>query len=173
MPPAVRKLRRRCAAVLDELRLPQPFSLDTLCPHIAGLRGRPLHLHPLPAQAASAGACGLWLATATDDHVFVEQRTVRLHQEHIVLHEIGHMLLGHQGLSLSGRLPETLLPDLSPRLVRHLLARADYSTEQEQEAEMLASMIRTDTGRTRPPVPTGALGRLRAAFGVRDGGHGG
>ncbi len=159
------QLRRRCEAVLKRL-LPEPFSLDALCRRLSEQRGRPLHLHPLPAQAASAGACGLWLATPDDDHIFFEQRTARPHQEHIVLHEIGHMLFDHHSLGSgeTGGVAD-LLTDLSPGLVGRLLARTDYTTRQEQEAEMLASLIRTSEGRSRR-LPGGALGELEAALGV-------
>ncbi|WP_374984791.1 hypothetical protein [Streptomyces fradiae] len=165
----IARLRRRCRPLLDQLVLPRPFSLEPLCAQLSASRGRPLHLHPLPIQAAAAGACGLWLATDTDDHIFYEQRTARPHQEHIVLHEIGHMLFGHHTVEAGpAGLPRGLLDDLSPRLVRRVLGRTDYSTRQEQEAEMLATLIRTGEtahGRCLPPDP---YGKLHEALGMAD-----
>ncbi|QEU90625.1 hypothetical protein CP970_06630 [Streptomyces kanamyceticus] len=139
------KLRQRCQAIVDGLSLPHPFTVESFCTRLAAQRQRPLHLHALPRQAAQAGACGLWLATDIDDHIFFEQRTARVHQDHIILHEIGHMLFGHQSLELGegwGDAPQ-LFGDLSPQLIQRLLARTDYTTRREQEAEMLASLIRT------------------------------
>ncbi|MEV7615478.1 hypothetical protein [Streptomyces sp. NPDC089799] len=166
----IARLRRRCRPLLGQLDLPHPFAIETLCAHLSAYRGRPLHLHPLPDQAAVAGACGLWIATDTDDHIFYEQRTARSHREHIVLHEIGHMLLDHHattGPALPGGPFAELFGDLSPRLVRRMLARANYSTRQEQEAEMLASLIRTgETGTGRHRRPMDAYGKLHAALGV-------
>ncbi len=159
-------LRRRCRALLARISLPQPFSVEALCTHLGEQRGRPIHLHPLPEQAAMAGACGLWLATATDDHIFHECHTVRPHQEHIVLHEIGHMLFDHHSLAPAGGHTGALLADLDPRLIRRLLARTNYSTRQEQEAEMLASLMRTSERACAEERPPGALGRLQAALGV-------
>ncbi|WP_234312586.1 hypothetical protein [Streptomyces sp. NRRL F-5065] len=128
-------------------------------------RRRLLHLHPLPLQAVAAGACGLWIATDTDDHIFYEQRTARSHQEHIVLHEIGHMLFDHHALTDVGTL-SGLFGDLSPRLVSRILARTNYSTRQEKEAEMLATLIRTgETGAERSR-PADIYGNLHAALGV-------
>ncbi|MEU3714309.1 hypothetical protein [Streptomyces catenulae] len=112
-------------------------------------------------------ACGLWLSTETDDHIFFEARTSPLHQEHIVLHEIGHLLFDHQMLGDGdhGGIG-ALLPDLSPRLVQRLLARTNYSTCQEQEAEMLASLIRTHaTARGRGPR-CAATERAERALGI-------
>ncbi|MFF3333692.1 hypothetical protein ACFYWX_29785 [Streptomyces sp. NPDC002888] len=160
-------LRRRCHTLLKDIELPTPFSVDALCAQLALRRGRHLYLHPLPEKTAGAGACGVWLATEDTDHVFFERRTSRLHQEHIVLHEVGHMLLDHRGTDPAPDLVG-LLPDLSPRLVRRLLARTAYSTRQEQEAEMLASLIRVKAGHPfaahRPPRPNEA----EQALGLHD-----
>nr|CAG34041.1 putative regulator component [Streptomyces ribosidificus]CAG34722.1 RacB protein [Streptomyces ribosidificus] len=167
----IARLRRRCRPLLGQLALPHPFSIESLCAHVSANRRRPLHLHPLPLQAAVAGACGLWVATETDDHIFYEQRTARPHQEHIVLHEIGHMLFNHHAVTDIATTPTAgtpggLLGDLSPRLVRRILTRTDYSSHQEQEAEMLATLIRTgETGPDRCP-PADPYGKLHAALGV-------
>ncbi|CAM5256525.1 hypothetical protein SALBM135S_01589 [Streptomyces alboniger] len=161
----IARLRRRCRPLLGQLTLPQPFSIEALCAQLAARRRRPLCLHPLPAQAAAAGACGLWIATDTDDHIFYEQRTVRARQEHIVLHEIGHMLFDHH-TTADADTPSRLLSDLSPRLVRRLLARTDYSSRQEQEAEMLATLIRAGGAGADLSQPSDAYGKLHAALGV-------
>ncbi len=52
-------------------------------------------LRELPEEAAATGACGLWLGTDNADYVFYEARTAPLHREHIILHEIGHVLCDH------------------------------------------------------------------------------
>ncbi|MER7110103.1 hypothetical protein [Streptomyces sp. NPDC000229] len=156
--------------MLEELDPPRPFSLDALCGSLETLRGRPLHLHPLPLHAATAGVCGLWLATSAADHIFFEQQTTRSHQEHIVLHEIGHLLFDHHPVRSDdfGGLG-ALLSDLSPRLIERLLGRTDYTTREEQEAEMFASVLRTWQGRfggADPAGATGAANTLEAALGV-------
>ncbi|UGY92298.1 ImmA/IrrE family metallo-endopeptidase [Streptomyces gobiensis] len=167
MPYRYLRLRQRCQSVVDQISLPQPFSVDALCRHIAGQRGRPLYLHPLPPEASSAGTCGLWLATATDDHIFYERHTSRLHQEHIVLHELGHMLFNHYAVEEGdadgvGR----LLSSLDQQAVKHLLGRTNYTTRQEQEAEMLASLIRTTADQPVQEQPRGVTGKLGSAMGI-------
>ncbi|MEU7176389.1 hypothetical protein ABZ949_33480 [Micromonospora tulbaghiae] len=161
----IARLRRRCRPLLRRLDLPHPYSLETLCAHLVAYRRRPLRLHPLPLQAVAAGACGLWIATDTDDHIFYEQRTARSHQEHIVLHEIGHMLFDHHALTDAGAL-KALFGDLSPRLVSRILARTNYSTSQEQEAEMLATLIRLGEASAERSRPSNIYGNLHAALGV-------
>ncbi|GAA3036032.1 hypothetical protein FHS39_002164 [Streptomyces olivoverticillatus] len=159
-------LRRHCQAVVDGLSLPRPFSAEALCRQLSEERGRPLHVLPLPAAASAAGACGLWLATGTSDWIFVEQCTSPAHQEHIVLHEIGHMLFDHHNLVLDDEQDLShLFTDLGPNLLRRFLARANYSTRQEQEAEMVASLIRTAAERYPAEQPREVMDKLEAALG--------
>ncbi|MFJ5632111.1 hypothetical protein ACIQF5_05605 [Streptomyces goshikiensis] len=143
-----------------------PFCLEGLCERIAEQRGRPIRIHPLPKEAAESGVCGLWVGTDTVDYVFYEAQTTPLHREHIVLHELGHILFGHH--SLEGQSAEG---DGVPTV----LGRTNYTTRQEQEAEMLASMIRIRASGTGllPSTARGTLARLESAMGYERGPHDG
>lgn len=80
--------------------------------------------------------------------------------------EIGHMLSDHHHAGsgdVEGGL-ETLLTGLQPHLIKRLMARTSYTTVEEQEAEMLASLMHSSG---RRPIPDGSLGRLGAFLGVR------
>ncbi|WP_424211009.1 ImmA/IrrE family metallo-endopeptidase [Streptomyces sp. BI20] len=165
MPFRHQTLRRRCETVLARLDLSRPFSLDDLCARVAEQRGRPIRLHPLPKEAAESGVCGLWVGTAGADYVFYEANTSLPHREHIVLHELGHILFGHHGLSGEDQDDADAVP-----VVR---GRTNYTTRQEQEAEMLASMIRTRSGLHPHGTPRDTLQRLESALGVRPHGSGG
>ncbi|MFE7462575.1 hypothetical protein ACFU6R_00530 [Streptomyces sp. NPDC057499] len=153
--------------MIDRLDLPHALSVEALCHHLAARRARPLRLHPLPPEAADTGACGIWLATDAEDHIFYERRTTQLHQEHIVLHEIGHLLFNHRTVALDGDVGwGTILPDLDARTVQRLLRRTNYATDQEQEAELLASILGSRISKPYRQPPGGVLGRLEAAMGV-------
>ncbi len=119
----------------------------------------------LPEQVAATGACGLWLGTEEADYVFYEARTAPVHREHIILHEIGHVLCDHHRIVTDGDdgPAARLLGDPHPGLVRRLMARTSYTTTEEQEAEMIASLIQSagEGGRVAGPV-----GRLGAFLGV-------
>ncbi|WP_181797387.1 regulator component [Streptomyces sp. WELS2] len=158
-------LQRRCAAILRDLGVDRSLTLEELRARVEELRGRPLVLRELPEQAAATGACGLWLGTKDADYVFYETRTAPLHQEHIILHEIGHVLCDHhRTFTDDGELPAGRLPGApTSHLVRRLMARTSYTTTEEQEAEMIASLIQSagKTGRVAGP-----LGRLGAFLGV-------
>jgi hypothetical protein len=151
-------LRRRCEARLRGIRIPSPFHLDVFCAEVEKRRGRPLIRRPVPGLSAEA-PCGLWIGTATADHVFHDPGTSPLHAEHIVLHELAHILSGHSGGD--GSLAR-LFPDLDPATVSRVLGRVSYTTEQEREAEMMASLIR---GRSAQP-PRTTLGRVADALGL-------
>lgn len=136
------RVRARCAQALCSLTLPDPFDIETLACQVAAKRGRPVHLIPMRTATDEAAASGVWLATADADLVLYEQDTSALHQKLIILHELAHIWLGHQSPDGPGtRLPGRLFPDLSPELIETMLCRALFSDEQEQEAEMLASLI--------------------------------
>lgn len=139
------ELHERCVRQVRRLALRAPLDLGAVCDQVAGLRGRPLRL--LPMTARPGDPTGIWIASATADYVFYEERTSRLHRDHIVLHEIGHMLFGHAGAAvLDDHTARMLLPNLDPKMVRRVLARSNYSAQDEQEAEMFASLVLAETG---------------------------
>jgi hypothetical protein len=153
-------LRRRCERRLRDIPIPEPFDLDMFCAGVAEWRGRPLQRHPVPGLSGSA-PCGVWIGTDRADHVFYDPGTSPLHAEHIVLHELAHILSGHGGVD--GALGR-LLPDLDPAAARRVLGRVSYTDRQEREAEMMASLIR---GRSAP-APRTTLGRVVDALGFTE-----
>ncbi|KXK61327.1 hypothetical protein AWW66_14370 [Micromonospora rosaria] len=150
------------------MTIPTPFEPARFVAALARQRGRPVELVPMPGGAAQ---CGALIATDQADYLFYATSTTRLHREHILLHEVGHLLCGHIGDRTLAALPDLLLPNLSADLVRRVLGRSDYSAQQEQEAELVASMIsqrarRDPSGRAGPVTPEVAdgLARLGSIF---------
>ncbi|AYY13001.1 hypothetical protein EF847_10100 [Actinobacteria bacterium YIM 96077] len=136
----LRRIRQACDEQLHRLVLPEPFTIDAFCSTLARERGKPIRLMPMPDGADSP--CGMWLATADTDWVFHQSATSQLHQEHIVLHELAHMIFGHTTKQdRSERLQTSLLPDLDPGMIASMLARASYTSVEERQAEMLAGLI--------------------------------
>jgi hypothetical protein len=143
------------------VRIPQPFDLDAFCREVEGRRGRPLRRRAV-AGLHSHAPCGLWVGTPEADHVFYDPGTSPLHAEHIVLHELAHILSDHTLEDGDGALTR-LFPDLDPATITRVLGRVGYSTVQEREAEMMASLIR---GRSAHPHTT--MGRVARAFGFTE-----
>ncbi|MFJ9952649.1 hypothetical protein [Kitasatospora sp. NPDC091207] len=99
------------------------------------------------------------ISTDRADYIGYAVDTTALHQQHIVLHEIGHLLCGHTGstgvaggtggtggtggvggVGLSTTVSRALAPRLPEELVRRVLGRSVYTERQEQEAELVASL---------------------------------
>lgn len=160
-----RRARRQARILLRRIRLPDPFDLEEFLQVVAADRGRPIKVRPLAGEQLPTVPCGLWIAGETADWVFVEDSTSPLHREHIVLHEVAHMICGH---TTKLDHPSLLLPHLDPTRVRMVLGRTSYSNAQEREAEALASLLLSRAHRTRPPgvaVADDALGRAVGVLG--------
>lgn len=85
---------------------------------------------------------GLWVSTEANDYIFVEERLVPVHQQQVILHEIGHVLCDHEASPvMSAEASQLLLPSLDPSLVRRVMGREHAQSEAEIEAEMVGSLI--------------------------------
>jgi hypothetical protein len=135
----LRKLVRRCRATVDRLDIPEPFDVGELCRRTGETRGRPITVAPLPLRGMAA--CGLWLGIPGADLIFFEADTSPAHQDHIILHELGHVLCHEQDGHLHENLLRELFPALSPELVRGALGRTRYAVVEEQEAEVFAHLV--------------------------------
>jgi hypothetical protein len=144
-----KEIRRRCQALVAELDIPVPFDAHELCARIATQRGRTVRLRAVSMPADSP--CGIWLSTAGSDYIFYEEHTSRLHQEHIIVHEIGHLLSNHHTTAvLDPEVSRLLLPNLDPKLVNRVLSRTHYTAAEEQKAEMIATLILQRASRWQP-----------------------
>lgn len=144
-----REARRQCKEIIDRLDIPAPFNVRELCARIAHAQGRPIELCPLPMPPN--GPSGVWIATEDRDYIFFEERTATLHQEHIIVHELGHLLAGHGHQEILNTGPVTLLlPDLDPEAVSRILERTAYTADEERIAEMIATLILKEANRWKP-----------------------
>lgn len=150
-----RELRRRCEVLLAELDAPDEIDIRALC-ELAGKRqGKPIHL--IPESLPTNSPCGLVVRTEAFDAIFYEQHTTPLHQEHIIGHELGHVLCGHETMPvIDADDSRLLLPDLDPALVQAVLGRTNYTAVEEREAEMIASLILRRSAVRRRGVPARA-----------------
>ncbi|GAA4530344.1 hypothetical protein [Amycolatopsis samaneae] len=177
-----RQLWRRCRRLADTLVLPEPFDDGRFVAALAAQRGRPIEL--MPVNAPSGGPCGLLMSTERADYILYPTTTTALHRRHILLHEVGHLLCGHVGPAAPGAAgaaidvaaSRALMPNLSPELVRRVLGRSTYGAVEEQEAELLASLIAQRVARgegTRGPARSderdsdlaGGMARVDSLFG--------
>ncbi|WP_067540176.1 ImmA/IrrE family metallo-endopeptidase [Nocardia crassostreae] len=151
------------AVLVAELAIPEPWNLTRFVDELAAHRGKPIVLTGLPGLRVAGFPCGL-LADSDDMTLIVyEERSSRYMVEHTVLHEIGHLLLGHEGERIHEALGEYLGGFVGPDSVArmgNMLARGAFDTGKEIEAESFANLIMPAT-RRRPFAP------LRNSFGRR------
>lgn len=151
----------RHAALVRELDIPVPFDLGEFVAGLERQRHRPIRLCPF--SSGPGIPCGLWIGTADADYIYHEQGTTPYHQTHIALHELAHMLLDHRGATqVWEKLVSLLVPDVDPQLVQLVLGRSMYTTQQEQDAETLASLIHEQSGDQPQPLPP--AGPMTGAF---------
>lgn len=163
-----RQVRKRCQALVKTLDFPRPFSVEAFVEGLSVRRGRPIRIHTMSIGPA-INACGLWIATDVSDNIYVEEKTTKFHQEHIILHEIGHLLCEHGRSDREFHEALTiLLPSIRPEMISRLLRRSNYTNEQEREAELVASLIYSAAGILTPSPSMGVRGKLEAALGIRE-----
>lgn len=127
------------------------FSLDTFVQWVEQKRNRPIELVPLRLSAAVSGG---WLQLMEKDFLFYEAETLAVHQVHIQLHELSHMLCGHGAIQVDESSDVETLNQLFAYLVElfespgnidapsdKLLLRTQRSIPQELEAERLSELI--------------------------------
>ncbi|MFK4227084.1 ImmA/IrrE family metallo-endopeptidase [Streptomyces sp. NPDC019890] len=147
----LRRMYRRCEALLRDLDIPNPFDVRVLCERVAEDRGRPIHLEAVSLPAD--GPCGLWISTSATDYIFFEERTSPFHQEHIIAHELGHLLCDHgKPAAQNANALHGMLSALDPQMIGRVLHRKHYAQAEEQEAEIFASLILQRVSR-RPSEP--------------------
>jgi hypothetical protein len=124
------------AALTAQLRvLPDPWDIAVLCERLAEQRNRPLLLRPVDLPAFPFG---LWYDDEQRDHVFYRARLAGFHRDHIILHELCHMIADHNRHSHDLRRGEKE-SDVSTLILR--AAGNPHSTVQEEIAELFATQI--------------------------------
>lgn len=142
------RLRESCEERVDRLRLPYRFGTRELREAITTLRGKPIILRPLSTLGAIDAPCGIRVETAQADLLFYEEVTSVHHQRHILTHELCHVYCDHPGsLEVDAETAHAL--GINPTLVMRMSGRTSYSTADEREAEMMASIIRQRVYRER------------------------
>lgn len=166
--------------IVTQMPIPDPWDREIFVEQVSALRGRPIRLIPVDTATIIDSPCGLWLSRDNDDLLLYAAGTSDYHIDQIVCHEVGHMILGHdQMLSHRADRDDTtgvcgsLLPDLDPETVNAVLARGEFSNDQEHEAETFASLLLVATAES-PDTPFTEVrrrtpsrrGRLAALAGI-------
>jgi hypothetical protein len=134
--------RSKAASILRGLRFDfNAFTIDRFVGHIEGIRQRRIHRIPLKMPAAMFGA---WISDGDDpeEWIFYRDDVPPIHQIHIQLHELAHLLLGHPTLTLTKEeMIAMVRGDQGPAFSELVSLRSNATSSVEVEAETLASMI--------------------------------
>lgn len=127
------------------------FELNHFLEHIGRLRGREIVCHGFPFKEK---LFGVWIPRDTRDYIAYNSSTYEIHHTHIILHEVGHMILNHQPVNLEtvfGSETVQLLEifstgthlDSSSCIVLPRTVEEAYicSNPQEAEAEEFAALV--------------------------------
>lgn len=142
MPPAVATALKQATDLL-----PADGDLRSLLSRLADQRGRPITLSHWQADPASPS--GLWVALTDRDHIIVAADAPPAREAAIICHELGHMLLGHEGPSAptGAHLRAEAAPDISPDVAARFLARHGYENALEREAETFGTLLAAEVAR--------------------------
>lgn len=139
----LRALESLCRARLQTLEswthLRDITDVQALCAMISAHTGRRIHLEP---WSLTTDVAGIWFASGGADYIFYAQDATTPHQEHIILHELAHILSGHSEAPIDAQaLHDAYFPHLDHDVVHLAFSRSCYDTRTEREAEVLASLI--------------------------------
>lgn len=159
-----RILRRRGAdgrdrsvrKLVEALPLPTPFTIDGLVDAVAARTGRRIVLHPLYDLPPEISGISLPATNDESDASFVicyDATVPDWSQQLIILHELGHHLLGHAHRPADG---SEATHDSAGRLGRplgvgagHGLARTSFDNPMEVDAEWFATLMANRIERLR------------------------
>lgn len=154
--------RRIAARLVETLPFRRPWSIDSFTAMIGMQTGKPITVSPLPESLADE-ISGLWVPSPTINRVYVTSRGDSGYREHVLCHELAHIVLAHDGADdldadvyrdqlrrIAPALPEGFLAQLGP--ARVCFARAAYLSPVEQSAEWLATLIQARADSVRGDV---------------------
>lgn len=164
----------RASVFLDVLDLPfnRPWSVDRFVAEVGFKINRVIVVLDLPDDLSASGeVSGFWVRTAPVDVIYVRKGEDALFREQCILHELAHILLGHEADTavIEAILKESFMrmaPDIPTEMVNALVEEQrnkvcftrvpDFLQPIELEAEWLGTVMldRADSLR-KPFYPAG------------------
>jgi hypothetical protein len=127
------------------------FSMARLIKRVEHLRERPILV--LPVTIDDPHLHGAWIGTMDYDCICLDRNTALVHQDHILCHEIGHMILGHSTLYLPieiGRYVEARSAEEFRQTLEYALSqetvlkRGGRDSDEERQAEEFATALQNE-----------------------------
>ena len=125
------------------LPIPRPWDLEQFRAALERHRSRTLLLQPASLPRGCAAA--VCITTATADVIVYDQALGSQRQLHAIGHQLGHLVLGHQGRADR----RSLFPHLDPALIVTSPLVSRYDEADELEADNFASLFVAGADATR------------------------
>jgi hypothetical protein len=162
--PASRRVARAVAAVLNLAPRRGEISIVRLVQAVAGNQNRPIEIE---MEELPPGVCGQWRQYADRDVFLIQQGLPAW--DRTLAHELGHLVLGHEGISVmdAAREGTELVSDdlISYMLNQRTGCMGPAGEDAEQEAEDFAALLGYRLGRLRSDRASIVQVRLGEAFG--------
>lgn len=143
-------------ALVDKLDIPDPWDVDRLYESVAESRGRRIAVF---AQNEMGDAMtGAVFRLAASDVVFYRASLSGWHREHVLCHELGHIIAGHledEG-GYAGGADENLTRTAAMMLARQCAYGEGRERDAEQVAELILSRVRQRVAGTSEDVARAA-----------------
>jgi hypothetical protein len=159
-----RRVARAVSSVLDMAPRHGEVSMLRLVHAVADSRGRPIQIE---MEELPPGVCGQWRQYRDHDVFLIQQGLPAW--DRTLAHELGHLVLGHEGISVVEAAREgTEL--VSEDLIAYMLNQrtgcmGPAGEDAEQEAEDFAALLGHRLGRLRSDRASIVQVRLGEAFG--------
>lgn len=131
---------RDASEAFAALKLPTRITLELLVGAVEEIRGRRIRIRSTD-RLIGTSICGLWLPGKRQEWVFHPPTPWELQRQQFVLHELAHMILGHDAHPGAGALLHDGLQNLPADLVRRALMRTEFGSVEEATAEYLADLM--------------------------------
>nr|WP_143545503.1 hypothetical protein [Rhodococcus sp. 15-1154-1] len=159
----------RARSFLDALQLPftRPWSIDRFVAEVGFRIGRVILVLDLPNDLSESGeVSGFWVRTAPVDVIYVRADVDPLFREQCVLHEVAHILLGHEAdvvvtehilvesfMRMAPAIPRTMISALAQeQRAKVCFTRVpDFLQPIEAEAEWLGTLMLARADSLRKP----------------------
>ena len=139
-------LRRRCEDVLNDVQIPTPWNLDRFLALLSERRERPIILAEAAVPCGQHVSAQWWRQPEADVILYAPTQST-FYKELSVLHEVGHMLCGHDRGATPGGVPfsDADLYELTsaPKAAALIFSRnSRFDSVEEQEAELTAYRLK-------------------------------
>ncbi len=136
------------------------FTLEGFVAHLEKCLNRSIHLVPV---SMPPGCFGAWVSDRdlAVEYVFYNKSLSLLHREHVQLHELAHIVLGHQTLKVGSQELNLLARSEDNDPIAGVLYRSQTRSDlEEREAEEFAVFIqarRAAVFQALPALPSSSL----------------